>query len=104
MKQKSHIPLKPFAMTVALLSNLAIGAVSATAQNTSSTMTFQRAIDTPSPGPSGTVVLKKQAATQSFTVNVRNLPGSSYGVFYGVANTTNSPVFLISVMSRAGTN
>jgi hypothetical protein len=104
MKRNLHASLRPFAVTVALLSSLAIGAVTASAQTSISTMTFQRTIDTPGPGVNGSVVLKKQGAKQSFTVNVRNLPGDSFGVFYGAANATNSPVFLISVMSRSGSN
>lgn len=104
MKQTSRISLRPFVMTGALALGLVITTLTATAQSTVSQIMFQRSVDTPSPGPNGIVVLKKQGVKQIFSVNVNNLAGSSFAVFYGVANSTNSPVFLISVMNRQGTN
>lgn len=100
-------------MTAAIACLLAIAAVSVKAQTTISTMQFQRSVDTSSssngtsvgsPGASGNVVLEKQGSKQSFSVNIRNLPGDSFAVLYGVDNSTNTPIFLISVMNRQGTN
>ncbi len=107
MKRTSRISLRPFVITGALAWGLVILTFTATAQSTGSQIMFQRNVDTPSPGPNGIAVLKKQGTKQIFSVTVNNLPGSSFGVFYGVSNvsnTTNTPVFLISVMNRQGTN
>jgi len=104
MKRTSRISLGPFVIAGALAWGLVIPTLTATAQGTVSQIMFQRSVDSPSPGANGIVLLKKQGAKQIFSVTVNNLPGSSFGVFYGVANNTNSPVFLISVMNRQGAN
>ena len=98
MKRKLHVLLRPFVLTMALSSGFAAGARNAPAQDTSSAMTFQREVDTASPGPAGTALLKKQGTKQIFSVAVHDLAGTSYGVFVGPSNDTNTPVFLISAM------
>lgn len=98
MKQKLDVLLRPVVLTIALSSAFVAGARNAPAQNTSSTMTFQREVDSASPGPFGTAVLKKQGTKQIFSVAVHDLAGSSFGVFVGTSNDTNTPIFLISAM------
>ena len=53
-------------------------------------------------GASGSVVIRRQGAKQSFAVDVRNLAGSNYGVFRGDTFSTNYPTFFIAALNRRG--
>lgn len=67
-------------------------------------MMFQREVDTPSPGPTGTVTLSKRNGKQTFRVDVRNLAGESFGLFYGNSLDSNALVRLIATMDRGASN
>jgi hypothetical protein len=75
--------------------------IGAAAPRVSATTTFQRAVDTPSPGPLGTVKLVMQPnGKETFEVNISKLEGQSFGLFFGEENTFNTnTVFLIGPLS-----
>jgi len=104
MKQKSPGLLRPFVLATVLLSGLAASTLGASKAPILAVGTFQREVDTPSPGPSGTALLEEKGSNQIFSITVNNLVGTSYGLFVGPANTTNSLIFLIGPMSLQGTN
>jgi hypothetical protein len=70
------------------------------AASTSARTTFQRTVDTPSPGAQGTVDLKNSGGKQTFKVDVENIGGDSFGLFLGFQNgfDTNK-VFLIGALN-----
>ncbi|HTS19056.1 MAG TPA: hypothetical protein VMP11_15890 [Verrucomicrobiae bacterium] len=109
MRRKSFDSLWPFALAAALLSGFTTNTFSAS-KPVYAVGTFQRELDTPSPGPSGIAVLTEKGSSQIFSVTINNLTGvanggsGSFGVFLSDANTTNIPVFLIGPMSLKGTN
>ncbi|NQU09213.1 hypothetical protein HQ590_00360 [bacterium] len=78
--------------------------VFAASANLRARSTFQRAVDTPGGGPLGTVKLSKKGLNQSFAVDVRNLPGDDYAVFYTSSFSTNDPVYLIAALDRGASN
>lgn len=101
MKRDLHGSLRSFVLMMVLSSRLVAGARGA---DTSSIIDFQRSIDTPGFGPTATALLKKHGTKQIFSVTAQNLGGGSFGVFFGAANDTNTPVFLVAAMDRQGTN
>lgn len=64
------------------------------------TMSLQRTVDTPSPGPFGSVSLVQSAnGKQTFNVDVKQLEGQSFGIYFATNNTfdTNAVFFLGSL-------
>ncbi len=116
MKRKSLGSLRPFALAAALLSGFAASALGASEPAIYATSMFEREVDTPSPGPSGTAVLEEKGLNQIFSVTINNLSGlssesggssasnASFGVFISTANNTNTPVSLIGPLNLLGTN
>ena len=74
---------------------LSIGIVWATS-GTRARVALQRSVDTPRPGPRGTVELTKKGAIQTFEIEVDQLPGESFGLFLGtnLAFNTNVASFI----------
>jgi hypothetical protein len=54
--------------------------------------TFQRRGDSPSPGPSGTLSLKKSGDKQMVAVDIQDLPGDSFGLFFGFLHTPGTNI------------
>jgi hypothetical protein len=114
MKRESLGLLTLLAVAAAMLS--AFVASTLGAPPIYATSTFQREVDTPSPGPFGTAVLEEKGSDQIFSVTINNLSGASsgsgggsasnasFGVFISTANNTNTPVSLIGPMNLLGTN
>jgi len=119
MKRNRRSSLTPSILTMALLSCVAVGAWGASHQPMLAVGTFQREVDTPSPGPFGTTVLEEKGSDQIFSVTVDNLSGlaagtvgsggtsasnASFAVYFSAANNTNTPVFFIAPLNLLGTN
>lgn len=119
MERNRRGSLKPFALTMALLSCVTVGAWGASHQPIMAVGTFQREIDTPSPGASGIAVLEEKGSDQIFSVTVDNLSGlaagtggsggssasnASFAVYLSTANNTSTPVFFVAPLNLLGTN
>jgi len=66
--------------------------IGAAGTKSSATATFQRTVDTPSPGPKGSVQLKKNGSKQTFLVDIRDLEGESFGLFLGFSNNNETNI------------
>lgn len=116
MKRRSLGLLTPFAVAAAMLPAFVTSTPGASQPTIYATSMFEREVDTPSPGTSGTAVLEEKGSDQIFSLTINNLSGlaggsggssasnASFAAYFSTANNTNIPVNFLAPLNLQGTN